>query len=430
MSTPNFPGGDLPELSINGFGLGAFSQMTEADWKDYLDAKWRAKYNPIGDVFGAIRELVNAVVAVFQGDYGPLEELIGETIEGIRASFEELFDAMKGEYAGDNSVLLAIQALFAPLRKLIEVVGGVAAGLIPSASQVATGWASMSTMVNQIADIFNGLVVTPINSAVAGVLDWFTGLLGWKSTTTANVSANATAVSSASAAALAANNKVDALITGGVRTIYTSSTTWTKPVGAVKIGVVCIGAGGGGQDAQRLDSGSRAFGGGYAYSEFPADALPSTVALTVPLGRAHNILGPGVASFGTYLESPVNGSGFIKTYSGRTAVLNAPGHPGALCEETGPAGSAGPLGGSPTTGTSTAPAGAGENGDTTGIDITGAGGGGGGNSEASGAFGGATSEGGPGGFPGGPGGQGGTTGLGTARNGGAGGGALVAVIVW
>ena len=42
-------------------------------------------------------------------------------------------------------------------------------------------------MVNQIGDIFNGLIVTPINSVVAGVADWFAGLLGWRTSTTSQV---------------------------------------------------------------------------------------------------------------------------------------------------------------------------------------------------------------------------------------------------
>ena len=52
----------------------------------------------------------------------------------------------------------------------------------------------LQTTLNQIGDIFNGLVVTPINNAVAGIKDWFLGFLGFKSETNEGISdANANA---------------------------------------------------------------------------------------------------------------------------------------------------------------------------------------------------------------------------------------------
>ncbi|QGH79702.1 minor tail protein [Gordonia phage Anon] len=38
----------------------------------------------------------------------------------------------------------------------------------------------LNRAVNQVIDIFRGLVITPINEAVQGVKDWFTGLLTWR----------------------------------------------------------------------------------------------------------------------------------------------------------------------------------------------------------------------------------------------------------
>lgn len=52
----------------------------------------------------------------------------------------------------------------------------------------------LQTTLNQIGDIFNGLVVTPVNNAVAGIKDWFLGFIGFKSETSAGISdANANA---------------------------------------------------------------------------------------------------------------------------------------------------------------------------------------------------------------------------------------------
>lgn len=55
-------------------------------------------------------------------------------------------------------------------------------------SWVGVGLGAIQTMLNQIADILRGLIVTPINTAVQGVKDWFLGLLGWQSDTDTSVS--------------------------------------------------------------------------------------------------------------------------------------------------------------------------------------------------------------------------------------------------
>lgn len=60
--------------------------------------------------------------------------------------------------------------------------------------------ANIGTVINQLGDVFNGLVVTPINNAVAQVIDWFNGLLGYQSDTTSATIANASKI-----AALEAN---------------------------------------------------------------------------------------------------------------------------------------------------------------------------------------------------------------------------------
>lgn len=44
----------------------------------------------------------------------------------------------------------------------------------------------LQSAINQIIDIFNGLVVTPINTAVQGVADWFRDLVGWQDSTESN----------------------------------------------------------------------------------------------------------------------------------------------------------------------------------------------------------------------------------------------------
>lgn len=52
---------------------------------------------------------------------------------------------------------------------------------------VATTFDVVSTEVRQILEILSGLIVTPINSAVQGVKDWFTGITAFQSTTAADL---------------------------------------------------------------------------------------------------------------------------------------------------------------------------------------------------------------------------------------------------
>ncbi|AOE43727.1 minor tail protein [Gordonia phage Bantam] len=47
----------------------------------------------------------------------------------------------------------------------------------------------LQRVVNQVMDILNGLIVTPINNAVAGIKDWFAGLLGWRNNTDTAIAA-------------------------------------------------------------------------------------------------------------------------------------------------------------------------------------------------------------------------------------------------
>lgn len=105
MTAPNLnPDSDLPDYSANQYGLESMAQMTEGDWKGMLEAGWDDKYGPIGDVFGAIKELVNAVVAAFQGDFGPLGDLVeGALVEFADAlQLDNLVDAIRAAVTGGS----------------------------------------------------------------------------------------------------------------------------------------------------------------------------------------------------------------------------------------------------------------------------------------------------------------------------------------
>lgn len=190
MTSPQLPSQPISSpyaLLANGAngatsGLAEFASWTKDDWDAFLSGKWVPHFDGIGGPLAAAWEWINAITSAFQGDFGPLEDLLGEVIEGFVAGFTDLKAAFEGTYTGTDSVLLGIQSF----------VSGKWLGL-----------GNAQTMLQQIADILNGLIVTPINSAVQGVKDWFAGLLGWQSSTTADV---ATATSNAASASSSAAN--------------------------------------------------------------------------------------------------------------------------------------------------------------------------------------------------------------------------------
>lgn len=210
MTSPQLPSQPISSpyaLLANGAngatsGLAEFASWTKDDWDAFLSGKWVPHFDGIGGPLAAAWEWINAITSAFQGDFGPLEDLLGEVIEGFVAGFTDLKAAFEGTYTGTDSVLLGIQSF----------VSGKWLGL-----------GNAQTMLQQIADILNGLIVTPINSAVQGVKDWFAGLLGWQSSTTADVAtatSNAASASSAAANAQTASNQIaqniNNAISGGV----------------------------------------------------------------------------------------------------------------------------------------------------------------------------------------------------------------------
>lgn len=59
---------------------------------------------------------------------------------------------------------------------------------------VEDGIATLQQIVNQIVDVFNGLVVTPINEGIALLVDWFAGLVGFRTGTNWNTVNSAKAI--------------------------------------------------------------------------------------------------------------------------------------------------------------------------------------------------------------------------------------------
>ncbi|QKY80028.1 hypothetical protein SEA_DOGGS_27 [Gordonia phage Doggs] len=130
----------------------------------WLAQQWQETFGKTGIAVGGLRELVHAIISAFQGDIEPLEELIEESIRGIPLVgdlFADFWDAIRGEYEGDVGPLLAIQALFAPIRKVLEIFTGHSGGVGASTTEVESFWGDWKSYVS--------------GDPVAGLGSWFAG---------------------------------------------------------------------------------------------------------------------------------------------------------------------------------------------------------------------------------------------------------------
>ncbi|QOC55891.1 minor tail protein [Gordonia phage DirtyBoi] len=118
----------------------------KATFEAWLAEQWQETFGKTGIAMGGLRELVHAIISVFQGDVEPLEELIEEAVRGIPLVgdlFADFWDAIRGDYEGDVGPLLAIQALFAPIRRVVQIFTGRPGGLGANATEVDDFWGDM-----------------------------------------------------------------------------------------------------------------------------------------------------------------------------------------------------------------------------------------------------------------------------------------------
>ena len=159
-------------------------------------------------LFGPLRKLLSTVTGLPESTWPNTTSLIA----GLQDQFGEvpiLGDLIEVITGREDGNLDDLGTWINQLKTLLT--GGIVNNPLPTLVGIALG--TVQRMVQQIADILNGLVVTPINNAIQGVKDWFANLLGWQSTTTSNVSAASSAASSASSAASAAQTNANNLAT-------------------------------------------------------------------------------------------------------------------------------------------------------------------------------------------------------------------------
>ncbi|QKT07945.1 hypothetical protein HUN08_12665 [Gordonia sp. X0973] len=185
---------------------------------------------------------------------GEVVEQIATFLRGIASIFEQLRDAITQN---------VIPAAGTALREIYDFMK----------DSVTGGINNLQATLNQIRDLFNGLVVTPINNVVSGVKDWLYDLLNWKTTTTTNHDAIRDGIIKGweGTASVSADDDVwgtmDAIRSrvgneGYTRVGITSTQLWTKPSGTTEIVLVGIAAGKDGEPGGN-DGGLGGLGGGH-----------------------------------------------------------------------------------------------------------------------------------------------------------------------
>ncbi|QXN74237.1 minor tail protein [Gordonia phage Cafasso] len=131
------------------------------------------------------------------------EETARDAIEApLFAAYGQMFPQWTALWNGFTSLqdFLHNLALAIGANPLANTIAGLFEGIGDFLGDLPT----LRQIINQVIDILNGLIVTPINNAVQGIKDWFADLLNWRSTTSSNVDTIATNINNA--------------MTGGVKT--------------------------------------------------------------------------------------------------------------------------------------------------------------------------------------------------------------------
>ncbi|MDL9938670.1 hypothetical protein QSJ18_18140 [Gordonia sp. ABSL1-1] len=172
MTTPNLPWGttgpeDLPQgvvhpsqlgTSLQGHSAGQLRALMAARFPAFLGGEMTGA---AGDTSGPLGLLVD-VVSKFQAAVAAADpatitkpadllDLAHDVISDLPlvGRFVDLWDAMLGEYTGDDPILEFIQNLFAPLRKVLELASGVTVGL-PTVDDVVDGWAQIAANFEEL----------------------------------------------------------------------------------------------------------------------------------------------------------------------------------------------------------------------------------------------------------------------------------------
>lgn len=140
---------------------------------------------------------VSGLLDVFEGLFQRLGGVIGGTIEaglnGIGTVFNNLLKLFDVSHVSDMLTGFDITTVITQFaNNVLNPIGFFAnliSGKLPDI-QAPPIVATFNTMFNQIGDVFNNVVVTPINGVITNVVNWFADLLGFRKKTVINQTTN------------------------------------------------------------------------------------------------------------------------------------------------------------------------------------------------------------------------------------------------
>lgn len=155
-------------------GIGQFASWTQTEWNQWLNARFAEWLEQYGIPFEYLDDVASSLILAFQGETGPLEDLIEDAVREIPVVGDmigDLWDAIRGEYEGDNETLLGVQAFFALVRRVLQLAGGLGGGGgLPTLGEIEDGW---DAGVKTLRDRLTGIV----EATDTDVDDWVLGLL-------------------------------------------------------------------------------------------------------------------------------------------------------------------------------------------------------------------------------------------------------------
>lgn len=165
-----------PEKLRQRAGSRAPAMFANSPGGDALDVS-----SPLGlmtQIFGQFMSSVaNADPADIQGPED-LPDLLVEFLENLPVvgPFVEVVEAMLGVYTGDDPQLLQIQEIFELLRKVLELIGGVATGNLPTIGQLVDGFEGLAAAVGGLIEGLFKIPLWQLDSGGVEVIDRFDGL--------------------------------------------------------------------------------------------------------------------------------------------------------------------------------------------------------------------------------------------------------------
>lgn len=146
---------------------------------------------PFGIITRLFAEFASAVANADPADIQGPEDLPGLLLDFIEdlpiiGELVGLLEAIQGTYTGDDAVLLAVQEIFLPIRKLLQLVSGQNVGF-PTVAEITTGWTDLGAAVAARTAEFASLLLASGQASAATLGAALQTLIGWLNAIPANL---------------------------------------------------------------------------------------------------------------------------------------------------------------------------------------------------------------------------------------------------